>query len=82
MSAREQVVFIHESPRRRLLGNSTLVRSGLLILLLALLPRRRNLRAQYYGDVCWLHSLIYYLRKIFAQLLQIGLVPEPATKHF
>ena len=29
-----------------------------------------------------LHSLIHYLRKIFAQLLQICLLPKPATKRF
>ncbi len=55
---------------------------GLLILLALLLRRRRKLRAQYYGDVCWLHRLIHYLPQIFAELFQIGLFPEPATKRF
>ncbi len=53
---------------------------GLLILLALLLSSRRNLRAQYYGDVCWLHSLIHYLPQIFAQLLQICLVSKLGTK--
>ena len=68
--------------KANLFGNSALVRSGLLILLALLLNSRirRNLRAQYYGDVCWLHRLIHYLRKIFAQLLQICLVSKLGTK--